>query len=96
VANVGSLLLSKLEVNYPFIVKAKTLYTIEFIAKKDAEYLRYFKSHSAKFTSFPEPEDNVDNYRKIHKSVMASLGLQTDQSISIEEKPKFVDPGYYQ
>jgi hypothetical protein len=49
VANIGSLLLSKLEVNYPFTVKAKALYTIEFIAKKDAEYLNYFKFHAGKF-----------------------------------------------
>lgn len=33
--NVGSLLLSKLEVNYPFQVKAKALYTIELLVKKN-------------------------------------------------------------
>jgi len=38
ISNIGSLLLSKLEVNYPFQVKAKALYTIEYLAKKDKEY----------------------------------------------------------
>ena len=32
---IGSLLLSKLEVNYNFQVKAKALYTIEFLVKKN-------------------------------------------------------------
>lgn len=92
--NIGSLLLSKLEVNYPFSVKAKALYTIEFIAKKNTEYMNYFKFHSNKFTEFPEPEDNVENYHKILKSVLPSLGLQ--QSGVVGEKQKYVDPGYYQ
>jgi len=38
ISNIGSLLLSKLEVNYPFQVKAKALYTIEYLTKKDKEY----------------------------------------------------------
>jgi len=56
--------------------------------------MNYFKYHSNKFTEFPEPEDSVENYRKILKSVLASLGLQ--QPATVEEKQKFVDPGYYQ
>jgi hypothetical protein len=32
---IASLLLSKLEVNYNFQVKAKALYTIEFLVKKN-------------------------------------------------------------
>lgn len=32
---IGSLLLSKLEVNYAFPIKAKALYTIEFLIKKN-------------------------------------------------------------
>ena len=42
---VGSLLLSKLEVNYPFQVKAKALYTIEYLLKKNESFLSYFKAH---------------------------------------------------
>jgi len=56
--------------------------------------MNYFKFHSKKFIEFPEPEDSVENYRKILKSVLASLGLQ--QPATIEGKQKFVDPGYYQ
>jgi hypothetical protein len=36
---VGSLLLSKLEVNYPFELKAKALYAVEFLSKKNVDYL---------------------------------------------------------
>jgi hypothetical protein len=51
--------LSKLEVNYAFAIKAKALYTIEYIAKKNVEFMNYFKNHTKKFIEFPEPEDNV-------------------------------------
>jgi hypothetical protein len=43
---IGSLLLSKIEVNYPFQVKAKALYTIEHLAKKNEKYAAYFKAQS--------------------------------------------------
>ena len=43
---IGSLLLSKIEANYPFQVKAKTLYTIEHLAKKNENYAAYFKAQS--------------------------------------------------
>jgi hypothetical protein len=42
---IGSLLLSKIEVNYPFQVKAKALYTVEFLIKKHEKYLAYFKAN---------------------------------------------------
>ncbi len=32
---IGSLLMSKIEVNYPFQIKVKALYTIEYLAKKN-------------------------------------------------------------
>ena len=44
---VGSLLMSKLEANYPFQVKAKALYTIEYLLKKNDSYLSYFRAHVA-------------------------------------------------
>ena len=56
---IGSLLLSKLEVNYPFQNKAKALYTIDFLAKKNDVYLSYFKANADKIRDFPEPEDSV-------------------------------------
>ena len=56
---IGSLLLSKLEVNYPFQIKAKALHTIEYIVKKHEKYASYFKHHCSKLEEFPEPEDNV-------------------------------------
>lgn len=43
---VGSLLLSKIEVNYPFQIKAKALYTIEHMVKKNEKYAAYFKAQS--------------------------------------------------
>jgi len=42
---IGSLLLSKLEVNYSFQIKAKALYIIEHLSKKNKDYEAYFKSH---------------------------------------------------
>lgn len=59
VHTIGSLLLSKIEVNYPFQTKAKALYTIDFLAKKNDVYQSYFKAHADKIREFPEPEDNV-------------------------------------
>ena len=72
---VGSLLLSKLEVNYPFQVKAKALYIIEFLAKKNNDYLGYFRDHADKIKDFPDPDDNVENYRKIVRSVLNVIGV---------------------
>jgi len=74
---IGSLLLSKLEVNYLFQTKAKALYTVDFLAKKNDVYQSYFKANGDKITDFPEPEDNVENYKKILKSVLNGLGLST-------------------
>jgi len=50
---ISSLLLSKLEVNYPFQVKAKALYTIEYLIKKNERYLSFFKAHVDKLSEFP-------------------------------------------
>ena len=77
---IGSLLLSKLEVNYPFQIKAKALYAIEFLVKKNEEYLQYFKKYPQKLSDFPEPEDNVENYRKILKSLMNVIGIASGSS----------------
>lgn len=74
---VGSLLLSKLEVNYPFLVKAKSLYTIEHLIKKNQAFLNYFKSQTENLQNYPEPEDNVDSYRKILKSVLNYIGVSS-------------------
>lgn len=50
---IGSLLLSKLEVNYSFQIKAKTLYVIEYLSKKHKEVENYFKKHSDKIKDYP-------------------------------------------
>lgn len=52
---IGSLLLSKIEVNYPFQIKAKALYSIEYMVKKNEKCAAYFKAHSEKLRNFPEP-----------------------------------------
>ena len=89
---VGSLLLSKMEVNYPFQVKAKALYTIEFLAKKNNDYLGYFSDHAEKIREFPDPEDNVENYRKIVRGVLNVIGVPAPAEK--EEQLVFVDNGY--
>jgi hypothetical protein len=53
--------------------------------------------HSEKFKDFPEPEDNVENYRKIIKVLLNSIGVSSSTShIPSNEGAKtlFVDPGY--
>lgn len=94
VHTIGSLLLSKLEVNYPFQIKAKALYTIEFLVKKNEKYLSYFKAHVDKLNEFPEPEDNVENYRKILKVVLNFIGVSNPPALEDNEKLVYVDPGY--
>lgn len=99
---VGSLLLSKIEANYPFQVKAKSLYTIEYMVKKNEKYAAYFKAHSDKLKEFPQPSDSIENYRKILKSTLNSIGIHavnesTDENNTGEQgskEPIFVDPGY--
>lgn len=93
---VGSLLLSKLEVNYPFLVKAKSLYTIQHLIKKNQAYLNYFKSQTDQLQNFPEPEDNVDNYRKILKNVLNFIGVASEKIEPNNDNNSiyFVDPGY--
>jgi hypothetical protein len=43
---VGSLLMSKLQGGYPFAVKAKSLYIIEYLAKKNPTFLSYFRKQN--------------------------------------------------
>lgn len=93
-AIVGSLLLSKVEVNYPFQIKAKSLYTIEFLVKKSSAYLNYFKTESDKLKEFPEPEDNAENYRKILKNVLNTIGVSVESTGMEDSSMNFVDPGY--
>ena len=46
---------------------------------------------------FPEPEDNVQSYKKIQKNVLNQIGTKVSIQTEIEHsKPVFVDPGYYQ
>jgi hypothetical protein len=93
---VGSLLLSKIEANYPFMVKAKSLYTIEYLVKKNPTFLKYFKSQSHLLEEFPTPEDNADNYKKILKNLLNVIGVtsQANQQNTDNQTITFVDPGY--
>jgi len=50
---IGCLLLSKLEANYSFQIKAKALYTIEYLIKKNDNYLSYFKAQVDKIKQSP-------------------------------------------
>ena len=77
---VGSLLLSKVEVNYPFQIKAKSLYTIDYLVKKNPSYSSYFKTQTDRLKEFPEPEDNVENYRKVLKTVLNSIGVAVNSA----------------
>lgn len=52
-AIVGSLLLSKIEENYPYLVKAKSLYTIEYLVKKNPVFLNYFQTQTQVLQNSP-------------------------------------------
>ena len=45
---------------------------------------------------FPQPQDNVDAYKKILKSVLGVIGVSNPAKGNVEEEPKiqFLDPGY--
>ena len=44
---------------------------------------------------FPEPEDNTDNYKKILKQTLNTIGINASSSSSKNEPElTFVDPGY--
>ncbi len=45
---------------------------------------------------FPEPEDNVENYKKILKQTLNTIGINNNTSQQSQNEPQitFVDPGY--
>lgn len=45
------------------------------MVKKNEKYGAYFKAHSDKLKTFPEPEDNVENYKKILKQTLNAIGI---------------------
>lgn len=51
------------------------MYVIEHMVKKNEKYGAYFKAHSDKLKTFPEPEDNVENYKKILKQTLNAIGI---------------------
>lgn len=92
-AIIGSLILSKLEVNYPYSVKIKAVYLAEYLAKKSVEYNKYFSMQAEKLLRFPEPEENVENYRKSLKGLLNIIGVASPE-LKSEKKAEFIDPGY--
>ncbi len=64
--------------------------------KKNPLYLNYFKSQTQQLQNFPEPEDNVDNYRKILKNVLNFIGVASEKvDINNDNNAiSFIDPGY--
>ena len=52
---IGWLLMSKLEVNYPFAIKAKALYAIEHLCKKEVEYKQFFSKQAPRIRDYPTP-----------------------------------------
>ena len=53
---------------------AKSLYVIEYLAKKNQQYLIYFKLHAEKIKDCLEPDENIENFRKIKKVVLNAIG----------------------
>lgn len=90
---IGSLILSKLEVNYPYSVKIKAVYLAEYLAKKSQQYCSYFSLHAEKLLRFPEPQENVENYRKTLKGLLNIIGVSSPQ-LGNQKMTQFIDPGY--
>ncbi len=76
---IGSLILSKLEVNYSYSVKIKAIYLAEYLVKKSTEYYKYFSMHAEKLMRFPEPEENEENYRKSLKGLLNIIGVASPE-----------------
>ena len=76
---IGSLILSKLEVNYTYGVKIKAIYLAEYLVKKSVEYNKYFGMHAEKLMRFPEPEENGENYRKSLKGLLNIIGVASPE-----------------
>lgn len=65
--------------------------------KKNQAFSSYFKAQSHLLQEFPEPEDNVENYRKILKNVLNAIGISKSEAQDEDEATQaisFVDPGY--
>lgn len=57
--------------------------------KKSPAFSNYFKSQSEKLKEFPEPEDNVDNYKKILKNVLNTIGVAIQYDIKDDNSINF-------
>jgi hypothetical protein len=65
------------------------------MVKKNEKYSAYFKAHNDKLKDFPEPEDNVENYKKIIKQTLNTIGINAIANQNQNEPQiTFVDPGY--
>lgn len=90
---IGSIILSKLQVNYSYNVKIKAIYLAQYLVKKNTEYYKYFGMHAEKLMRFPEPEENGENYRKSLKGLLNIIGVSSPE-LKNQKKTEFVDPGY--
>jgi hypothetical protein len=65
VSNIGSLLVANLSQDHPFRKKAKTVITIQHLAKKNSQYQLFFKVHMDAIRDCPPPQDNQANYARL-------------------------------
>lgn len=101
---IGSLLISYLEdQDASFEIKAKSIYAIEHLSKKSVQYSVYFKLHSEAIKSSPDPSEHQQNYLKIKKNLLGTLGALIvkpeqrkliEEQLSTKEGINYVDPGY--
>ena len=69
------------------------------MCRKNVQYSVYFKLHSDRIQGSPIPSDNPENYAKVKKNVLQTIGVllkKPDQSefLSEETEISYVDPGY--
>jgi hypothetical protein len=62
-----------LEDGFPYQVKAKSLYTMEYLSKKNEVYKEYFQQFLEEIRNQPEPSDNITAYRNLINEVLGNI-----------------------
>ena len=96
---IGSLLVSRLEEGFPYAVKAKALYTMEHLARKNEEYREFFRLFLEEVRAHPAPTDNAASYATLLGDVTAYIekGTQSTAVAASTQAPvEFRGPDYNQ
>lgn len=88
-------MLSRLELDLSYAIKAKALYTMEYISKKIDKYLAYFRRHMDYIKGLPVPGDNEQQYQSLLEDISKSIqGVEKTAKEGGDNLLEFNDPGY--